>query len=122
MQIPILRGVIDRRILVNYHVDPAVLAPLLPAPFQPKLVRGVGLVGICLIRLKKVRPRFLPGWLGISSENAAHRTAVEWDDQPVAAMCCCELLPFVDAIGRVEGHFEPKDEIIGKMSANPRLG
>ena len=56
------------------------LAPLLPAPFRPKVVHGVGMVGICLIRLMNVRPRFLPSWLGISSENAAHRTAVEWDD------------------------------------------
>jgi hypothetical protein len=60
-----------------------VLAPLLPAPFRPKVIHGVGMVGICLIRLKGVRPRFLPGWLGVSSENAAHRTAVEWDDQGV---------------------------------------
>lgn len=80
MRIPVIRGVIDRRILVNYQVDPAVLAPLLPAPFRPKLVRGVGMVGICLIRLKHIRPRFLPSWLGVSSENAAHRTAVEWDE------------------------------------------
>jgi uncharacterized protein DUF2071 len=80
MKIPVVRGVIDRRILVNYHVDPNVLAPLLPAPFRPKVVHGVGMVGICLIRLKGVRPTFLPRWLGISSENAAHRTAVEWDD------------------------------------------
>jgi Uncharacterized conserved protein (COG2071) len=81
MKIPVVRGVIDRRILVNYHVDPSVLAPLLPAPFRPKVIHGVGMVGICLIRLKKVRPTFLPAWLGISSENAAHRTAVEWDDK-----------------------------------------
>src|SRR5262249_52224570 len=54
--------------------------PLLPPPFRPKVVHGVGMVGICLIRLKKVRPTFLPAWLGISSENAAHRTAVEWDE------------------------------------------
>jgi hypothetical protein len=80
MKIPVIRGVIDRRILVNYHVDPDILAPLLPAPFRPKIGHGVGMVGICLIRLKKVRPTFLPSWLGISSENAAHRTAVEWDD------------------------------------------
>jgi len=81
MQIPVVRGVIDRRILVNYHVDPSVLAPLLPAPFRPKVTHGVGLVGICLIRLKSVRPAFLPPWRGTSSENAAHRTAVEWDDK-----------------------------------------
>lgn len=80
MKIPVIRGVIDRRILVNYRVDPRVLAPLIPAPFRPKIVRGQGLVGICLIRLNHVRPAFLPAWFGISSENAAHRTAVEWDE------------------------------------------
>jgi hypothetical protein len=83
MRIPVVRGVIDRRILVNYHVEPGVLAPLLPPPFRPKVVHGVGMVGICLIRLKKVRPTFLPSWLGISSENAAHRTAVEWDEDGI---------------------------------------
>jgi hypothetical protein len=80
MKIPTIRGIIDRRILVNYRVDPDVLAPLLPSPFRPKLVSGNGMVGICLIRLKNVRPRFLPHFLGVSSENAAHRSAVEWDD------------------------------------------
>jgi hypothetical protein len=80
MRIPVVRGVIDRRILVNYHVDPMVLARHLPAPFRPKRILGFGMVGICLIRLREVRPTFLPSWLGISSENAAHRTAVEWDD------------------------------------------
>jgi hypothetical protein len=80
MRIPVIQGIIDRRILVNYRVDPKVLAPLLPAPFRPKVTHGVGMVGICLIRLKKVRPTFAPTWLGISSENAAHRMAVEWDD------------------------------------------
>jgi Uncharacterized conserved protein (COG2071) len=79
MQIPIIRGLIDRRILVNFRVDPDVLGELLPAPFRPKLVNGKGMAGVCLIRLKNIRPRFLPGFLGISSENAAHRIAVEWD-------------------------------------------
>ena len=79
MRIPVVRGVIDRRILVNYRVDAAVLGPLLPTLFRPKLVAGWGMVGICLIRLRSVRPKFWPSWLGISSENAAHRTAVEWD-------------------------------------------
>jgi uncharacterized protein YqjF (DUF2071 family) len=83
MKLPVMRGVIDRRILVNYHVDPEILRPLLPAPFRPKIVHGVGMVGICLIRLKNVRPRFLPAWMGLTSENAAHRTAVEWDENGV---------------------------------------
>jgi hypothetical protein len=80
MQIPIIRGVIDRRILVNYRVDPAVLESHLPPPFRPKLVSGFGMVGICLIRLKRVRPAVLPRWIGLTSENAAHRAAVEWDE------------------------------------------
>ena len=79
MQIPVIRGLIDRRILVNYRVQPDVLARLLPAPFRPKLVNGTGMAGVCLIRLKHVRPKFLPAFLGLSSENAAHRIAVEWD-------------------------------------------
>lgn len=80
MKIPVMRGLIDRRILVNYRVDPEAMAKVLPKPFRPKLVHGHAIGGICLIRLKHVRPRVLPGWLGIESENAAHRIAVEWDD------------------------------------------
>lgn len=79
MQIPVIRGVIDRRILVNYRVQPDVLSRLLPAPFRPKLINGAGMAGACLIRLQHIRPRFLPAFLGITSENAAHRIAVEWD-------------------------------------------
>src|SRR5262245_3480466 len=80
MKIPVIRGLIDRRILVNFQVAPDVIARLLPAPFRPKLVKGVGMAGICLIRLKHTRLRFLPVAIGLSSENAAHRIAVEWDD------------------------------------------
>ena len=79
MRIPTIRGVIDRRILVNYRVDPEVLAKLLPVPFRPKLSNGAGMAGVCLIRLKRIRPRFVPAIFGIGSENAAHRIAVEWD-------------------------------------------
>lgn len=79
MRLPIIRGLIDRRILVNYRVEPGALAAQLPAPFRPKLIGGWGMVGICLIRLTQIRPA-LPRWVGVSSENAAHRTAVQWDE------------------------------------------
>src|SRR5215469_11165212 len=81
MYIPTLQGTIDRRLLVNYRVDPIVLQKLLPAPFRPKLIHGMGIAGICLIRLKQVHPRALPVGFGFTSENAAHRIAVEWDEQ-----------------------------------------
>lgn len=78
MKIPTLSGIIERRILVNYQVDSTILKRFLPEPFQPKLVRGKGIAGICLIRLKEVRPKGLCHYIGISSENGAHRIAVEW--------------------------------------------
>lgn len=80
MRIPVLQGVIDRRLLVNYRVKPEAVAAILPPPFRPKLIRGWAIAGICLIRLRKLRPRMLPAFIGMSSENAAHRIAVEWDD------------------------------------------
>ena len=83
MRIPIVQGVIQRRILVNYRVEPAALRGILPAPFRPQLVEGAAIAGICLIRLASVRPRLVPAVLGINSENAAHRIAVEWDDAGV---------------------------------------
>ncbi len=79
MRLPTIQGVIDRRILVNYRVDADVAAKLLPSPFRPKLAGGYAMAGICLIRLKQIRPSFMPIPAGIGSENAAHRFAVEWD-------------------------------------------
>lgn len=80
MKIPIIQGIIDRRILVNYRVDPDLLQNHLPPPFRPKRINGYAIAGICLIRLKEIRPRGLPALTGFSSENAAHRFAVEWQE------------------------------------------
>jgi uncharacterized protein YqjF (DUF2071 family) len=80
MRIPVLKGTIKRRLLVNFRADPAVIQRLLPAPFRPKLHRGHAIAGICLIRLENIRPTGLPASIGFSSENAAHRIAVEWTD------------------------------------------
>lgn len=80
MKIPIIKGIIDRRILINYQIDEEILSNYLPKPFKPKLVNGKGIAGICLIRLKEIRPKGLPKQIGISSENGAHRIAVEWEE------------------------------------------
>jgi hypothetical protein len=81
MRVPVITGVIARRILVNYRVRPETLRRLLPAPFEPKQVKGWGMAGICLLRLDQLRPIGVPAYLGVSSENAAHRIAVEWEER-----------------------------------------
>src|SRR4051812_13069240 len=86
MRLPTIRGIIDRRILANYRVDPDQLRALLPSRFRPKLVAGHGIAGICLIHLRQIRPAGLPAALGVSSENVAHRIAVEWDDPATGAV------------------------------------
>jgi hypothetical protein len=79
-QLPAVAGIIERRMLVNFRCRPDALQRVLPAPFCPKLVHGWGMAGICLIRLGGIRPAFLPSVGGLRSENAAHRIAVEWDE------------------------------------------
>src|SRR5580692_1939043 len=79
MKLPAINGLIRRRLLVNYRMAPEVIQPLLPAKFRPKLHDGFAIAGICLIRLEEIRLKGLPAFSGLSSENAAHRIAVEWN-------------------------------------------
>ncbi len=79
--LPILEGIIARRILVNYRADPAIVAPLVPAPLEVISQRGLAVVGVCFIRLEKLRPKGFPGSVGVSSENMAHRIAIRFPDQ-----------------------------------------
>ena len=81
MKIPTIQGIIKRRILVNYRAEPGVIQKVLPKGFRPKLYKGKAIVGICLICLEHIRPKFTPEFLGIKSENAAHRIAVLWENE-----------------------------------------
>ncbi|MCD1118600.1 DUF2071 domain-containing protein [Chryseobacterium turcicum] len=80
MKIPTIHGIIERRMLINYVAEPEFVAKILPKPFRPKLYNNKAIVGICLIRLKNIKPKGLPNFLGVNSENGAHRIAVEWDE------------------------------------------
>ncbi|MFC0566884.1 DUF2071 domain-containing protein [Plantactinospora siamensis] len=77
---------VERRLLLNYRVDPGTVAPMLPAPLRPQVVNGWAVGGVCLLRLGRIRPRGVPERLGLRSENAAHRFAVEWDT-PAGTRC-----------------------------------
>ncbi|TFB22125.1 hypothetical protein E3U55_07430 [Filobacillus milosensis] len=74
-------GVIKRRLLINYQLNPDIAETILPHPFRPKTIKGKAIIGVCLIRLENIRPTLLSSIpVGMSSENAAHRIAVEWDE------------------------------------------
>jgi uncharacterized protein YqjF (DUF2071 family) len=81
MKLPTIHGYIDRRILVNFIADPDIVRKIIPAPFRPKIYKDKAILGICLIRLKNIKLKGLPDFIGISSENGAHRIAVEWNEQ-----------------------------------------
>ena len=81
MRIPAISGIIRRRILVNYRVEPDIVKEIIPSQFRPKLHSGHAIAGICLIRLEEIRLKGFPSFLGISSDNCAHRIAVEWEDE-----------------------------------------
>jgi len=76
--LPVLEGVIARRILLNFRCDPVVAQKQLPSPLKVENHNGFAIVGICLIRLEKLRPKGLPGIVGLSSENMAHRIAIRY--------------------------------------------
>ena len=71
---------VERRLLVNYRIEPELVARLLPRPFRPQVVSGLAVGGVCFLRLGGFRVGRLPRVPGLVTENAAHRFAVEWDD------------------------------------------
>ena len=77
---PVLDGLIDRRILINYRVRPDVVKTLLPPHLEPLVVNGYASAGICLLRLKDIGIKHLPKLLRITSENAAHRFLVTYTE------------------------------------------
>lgn len=78
MELPVLNGLIDRRILVNYRVEPDIVRSLLPSNLEPLVINGYASAGICLLRLKNIGMKLSPSFLRITSENAAHRFLVKY--------------------------------------------
>ena len=104
MLLDTIHGIIERRVLLNYRIDPEALQKVLPLGFRPKLFKGKGIGGVCMIRFGGLRPRMIPQWLGLGSENEAHRIAVEWDQED----------------GRKEGVFIPRRDTASLL--NKTLG
>ncbi len=83
MKIPTIHGYIDRRILINFTAEPESVGKIVPFPFRPKLYKGKAILGICLIRLRNIKPKGFPDFIGLHSENGAHRIAVEWNEDGI---------------------------------------
>lgn len=76
--LPPLEGIIARRVLLNFRADPDVVRRLVPEPLEVVTRNGFAVVGVCLIRLERLRPKGFPAPLGMSSENMAHRVAIRY--------------------------------------------
>jgi uncharacterized protein YqjF (DUF2071 family) len=72
----VFEGVVARRLVVNFRVDPEVAAGLVPAPLEPARLGGAAVAGMSLIRLEQIRPRGLAPIVGLAIENMAHWVAV----------------------------------------------
>jgi hypothetical protein len=75
---PVLEGIIARRVLLNFRADPEVVRRLVPKPLEIVTLNDAAIVGVCLIRLERLRPKGLPEIAGLCSENMAHRVAVRY--------------------------------------------
>jgi len=79
--LPMIKGTIARRMLLNFRADADIVRRLLRAPLEVDMQRGHAIVGVCLIRMENLRPRIIPGTLVLSPENIAHRVAIRYPSQ-----------------------------------------
>jgi hypothetical protein len=96
-----IESIIDRRLIVNYRIEPDVVARQLPEPFRPLVVGGWAVGGVCFIRLGGIRPARVPSVFSMTTENAAHRFAVAWEDGE----------------GRHEGVYVPRRETNSRITS-----
>jgi hypothetical protein len=129
---------IERRLLVNYRIDPQVVTRQLPPPFRPQLVSGWAVGGVCFIRLGGLRPACFPSAVGMTTENVAHRFAVEWDDDhgtqvgvfiprrdtnsPITALAGDKVFPGVHRLARFTIHEHRSEFQIAVASRDGTLG
>lgn len=70
-----LRGTVMRRFLINYPVLPEVLGRFLPQGAELSTWAGFAWVSACFVKIKRMRPAFLPEALGgIEFNYLIHRT------------------------------------------------
>jgi uncharacterized protein YqjF (DUF2071 family) len=63
---------------LNYAVDPAALASVLPPPLEPEIWKGTGWVQVLVSSLRDMRPQGLGALFGVSFYQASYRAAVRY--------------------------------------------
>lgn len=67
-----------RRVLLNFRCEPSVARRLVPEPLEIAMQNGAAIVGVCLIRLERLRPKGMPALFVMAAENMAHRIAIRY--------------------------------------------
>lgn len=63
---------------LNYSVDPAELAAILPAPLEPEVFHGRAWVQVLASRLREMRPQGMPSLFGVNFHQVSYRAAVRY--------------------------------------------
>jgi len=71
------RGELHDVELVQFSLDLEEAARVLPPPLVPRRIAGRALVSLVNVRLRRMRPTFLPGLVGFSYRHVAFRLLVD---------------------------------------------
>ena len=69
-----LDGVVTRRFLITYPVQPTALARFLPPDADLSTWQGLGWVSACFVNIRHMRPSLVPRPVGIEFNYLVHRT------------------------------------------------
>jgi uncharacterized protein YqjF (DUF2071 family) len=71
-----MRTVFRDCFLVNFAIEPQVLRDALPAAIEPDLHNGKAYLSIVIAAMERMRPAFLPAFLGVSYHQVVYRAVV----------------------------------------------
>jgi len=71
-----MRTTFQRCFLVNFAVEPSALRSQLPPHIEPEIHDGRGYVSIVIAEMYRMRPAFLPPFLGVTYTQVVYRAAV----------------------------------------------
>jgi uncharacterized protein YqjF (DUF2071 family) len=71
-----MRTLFRQCVLANFAVRPEVMRRLVPAPLEPDLHAGEAWLSVVIAEMERMRPAFLPAFLGVTYHQAVYRVVV----------------------------------------------